>query len=116
MTLTVHFVDSTWKLQSFCLETVPIFEDHTGQNIADAITDVLENWELSPKKLVAFTTDSWSNIVSAFHILDLLRISCFGHNFDLAIRKSLNDPKIQKALSQCHSPSGALPLQLKKNS
>ena len=37
MTLTVHFIDKTWNLQSFCLDTVPIFADHTGQNIADAM-------------------------------------------------------------------------------
>ena len=41
MTLTVHFIDKTWNLQSFCLDTVPIFSDHTGQNITDAVMDIL---------------------------------------------------------------------------
>ena len=44
MTLTVHFIDKEWSLQAFCLETVPMFVDHTGQNIADAIADIFENW------------------------------------------------------------------------
>ena len=33
MSFTVHFIDSAWHLQSFCLD---LFSDHTGQNIAEA--------------------------------------------------------------------------------
>ena len=58
MTITIHFISSDWELNSFCLETVPLFTDHTGQNIADAILDILENWNLSRDNLVATTTDS----------------------------------------------------------
>ena len=35
------------------------------------------------------TTDSGANIVAAFRIVEILRISCFGHNLDLAINKGL---------------------------
>lgn len=84
MTLTVHFVDKTWNLQSFCLQTVTMFADYTGQNIADAVSDIFDNWGLSTENVVAFTTDSGSNvyIIAAFNSLDLLRISCFDHNFN----------------------------------
>ena len=27
----VHFIDDDWQLQSLCLETVPLFEDHMGK-------------------------------------------------------------------------------------
>ena len=43
MSFTVHFIDSDWALQSFCIDTVPIFEDRTGQNIAHAFLEVLQN-------------------------------------------------------------------------
>ena len=46
MSFTVHFIDSNWDLQSICLDTVPLFEDHTGQNIADAFEEVRGNWNL----------------------------------------------------------------------
>ena len=32
LSYTVHFVDHNWELKSFCLETVPLFDDHTGAN------------------------------------------------------------------------------------
>ena len=41
MTFTIHFVDKTRNLRLFCLQTVPMFTDHTGQNIADAVSDIL---------------------------------------------------------------------------
>jgi len=41
LTLTVHFVsDEDWTLQSFCLDTIPLFEGHTGQNISKAVKDI----------------------------------------------------------------------------
>ena len=50
LSFTVHFTDDNWL---FCLDTVPFFGDHTGQNKAEAIDDILENWVL-----VAITTDN----------------------------------------------------------
>jgi len=103
MTFTIHFIDSNWDLRSFCLEATPLYADHTGQNIADAIVDILDNWELSTNGLIATTTDNGSNIVAAFRSLRFLHISCFGHNLDLAIKKGLNIHQIQRALGRCHS-------------
>ena len=77
--------------------------DHTGQNIADTISAILENWKLNKDKLVAFTTDSGSNIVCAFRILQDIHISCFGHNLDLAINKGLDNNRLKKAIGRCHS-------------
>ena len=42
MTLTIHFIDNSWAVRSFCLDTVPLYTDYTGQNIVDAVTDILE--------------------------------------------------------------------------
>lgn len=87
LSFTIHFIDD-WQLHSFCLDTIPLFNDHTGQNIADTIHDVLVNWELKPEALVATTTDNGSNFVSAFkNILQWPRITCFGHNLDLQLTR-----------------------------
>lgn len=64
LSYTVHFIDGAWSLQSFLLDTVPLFEDHTGQNIAEAFQDILANRSLTPDNLVATTTDNGSNFVS----------------------------------------------------
>ena len=103
ITITVHFINHDWELHTCCLETVPMFSDHTGQNIADTVSAIFENWDLSIDKLVASTTDSGSNIVSAFRILNTVRISCFGHNLDLAIKKGLDSARVKSVIGRCHS-------------
>ena len=64
----------------------------------DAILDILDNWQLSTSNLVAATTDSGSNIIAAYNILGLLRISCFGYNVGLAIKKALEQLTYNKLL------------------
>uniref|UniRef100_A0A1X7TEC0 BED-type domain-containing protein n=1 Tax=Amphimedon queenslandica TaxID=400682 RepID=A0A1X7TEC0_AMPQE len=103
ITLTVHYIDGEWSLELKCLDTVALFANHTGDNIADCVTDVLSNWELDIKNAVAATTDSGANVIAAFRTLDLLRISCFGHTLDLAVKKGLSSPMIQRALARCCS-------------
>ena len=103
MTVTIHFIDNEWVLRSYCLSTFPLYEDHTGQNLADAITDVLANWDLRADQIVATTTDNASNIIAAFNLLGMLRLSCFGHNLDLAINRGLQVDRVKRALGKCHS-------------
>jgi len=88
MSFTVHFIDSDWILQSYCLDTLPLFEDHTGENIAAALQDILENWSLSTDKLVAVTTDNRSNYIAALNSLGWTCVSCFSHNLNLAVSKA----------------------------
>ena len=59
-----------------------------ADNLSAALSDVLDAWQLSSAKQVAITTDNGSNIVLACSNLDWLRLSCFGHNLNLAVRKS----------------------------
>ena len=49
---------------SYCLSTFPLHEDHTGKNLADAVTDVLTNWNLNADQIVAATTNNASNIIT----------------------------------------------------
>ena len=114
LSLTVHFIDPSWLLQAITLETVPMFEDHSGQNIAEAIVDVLGNWSLDTSKLVATTTDNGSNFVAAFNSSEWIRVSCFGHNLDLAINKSLNADRVLRAIKMLFS-SGVVQPQLEEN-
>ena len=101
MCLTVHYIDSKWVLQSHCLQAHYIPEDHTGQQLQDALGISLDEWYLDPKKLVSITTDSASNIRLACQLLKWKRLSCFGHNLDLAINKGLNDQRIDRVINLC---------------
>jgi hypothetical protein len=103
LSFTVHFITNDWDMRSYCLDTVPLFEDHTGQNLAEAVQDILANWELTSERLVCTTINNGSNFVSAFDTLDWPRLSCFGHNLDLAVNKALDIQRIQQAIGRCYS-------------
>ena len=88
LSYTIHFI-SKWKLQSRCLQTSFIIEDHTGKNLAEAMRCSLEAWELDESKQVCLTTDSGAKIVNAASTLDWKRLSCFKNNLHLAITNSI---------------------------
>ena len=75
LSYTIHFITRDWSLESFCLDTVPLFEDHTGQNIGEAIQDILMNWNLTPDSLVATTTDNGSNFIAGMDLMGWTRLS-----------------------------------------
>ena len=98
LSYTIHFIRD-WKLRSRCLQTSFMPEDHTGENLVEAMKCSLEAWELDESKQVCLTTDSGANIVNAASRLDWMRLSCFGHNLYLAITNSIKcDDRCTRAL------------------
>ena len=103
MSFTIHFIDSAWNLKSYCLGTIHLGDEHSGENIAAAITELLNDWELNADHLVATTTDNGTNMVAAFNKLGWPRLSCFGHILHLSIGKGLNNEKISRVLGRYHA-------------
>ena len=54
---------------TFCLDTVPLFEVPTSQNLAEAFQDTLHNSKLDSDNLVGITTDNGSNFVCGMELL-----------------------------------------------
>ena len=101
LSYTVHYITPEWQLRSACLCTHYIVEDHTGENLKESLLEILDEWGLDAEKQVAITTDSGSNIKLACRLLRWTRLSCFGHNLDLAISKGLRDYSIEEVLQVC---------------
>ena len=66
--VTIHFVNATYQLKSYLLETLEFQEAHTGTNIAEELQEILRNWRLPQDKILAITTDNGTNIVAALEI------------------------------------------------
>ena len=60
-------------------------------NLNEVLAASLDQWHLDADNQVAITTDSGINIKLACKLLGWQRLSCFGHNLDLAVNKGLDD-------------------------
>ncbi len=99
--LTVHYITGEFSLQSHLLETKEFPESHTGENIAEELEGILQEWNLPLDRLSAVTTDNGSNIVRAADILGWQRMPCFSHTLQLAVEKAMSLPEVSRALARC---------------
>ena len=98
LSLTVHYIDTEWNLQSHCLQANYMPEDHTGEQLQDALSMSFDEWNLES----GFQQACCHNYIKlACQLLKLKRLSCFGHNLDLAINKGLKDSRIDRVLGLC---------------
>ncbi|XP_052432606.1 E3 SUMO-protein ligase ZBED1-like [Carassius gibelio] len=89
MSVTAHYINKEWTLQSKCLQTCFMPESHTADNLEEALREAINDWKLQEKQIACITTDNGANIVAAIRQLKWPWLSCFGHNLNLAINNSL---------------------------
>ena len=69
-TCTCHYINPQCKMQSFCLQTHYIPQEHTGENIKEALSATLQQWNLDQSNQIGITTDSGSNVKLACELLN----------------------------------------------
>lgn len=90
LSLTAHFINSDWTLQTKCLHTMYCPDSHTGENIANFVRSAVSEYGLSVDSVMSVTTDGAANMVSACRKLQVTRIGCFGHLLHNAITNALS--------------------------
>ncbi|KAI7804933.1 putative zinc finger BED domain-containing protein 1-like [Triplophysa rosa] len=105
MSFTVHYLSSDWTLQSKCLETRHVPENHTALTLAESLSGILTDWALDEKKMSCITTDNGANIVAAVAKLGWPWLNCFGHNLHLAVTNAIASERERttRALGLCRS-------------
>ena len=68
LSLTMHFVDSSWDMISCVLATAPFPEHHTAVNIVDKVKQVVEEYNIDINCLLAVVHDQCSNMQLAGEI------------------------------------------------
>lgn len=62
--LSAQFIDNS-KLKNVTLGFIELFGRHTAENLSNWINDILKNFEIQPRQVIAATTDTASNMIAA---------------------------------------------------
>ncbi|KAI4881690.1 hypothetical protein NFI96_031341 [Prochilodus magdalenae] len=82
--------------------TRPLFESHTGANIAEVLQTAVTDWELKkPNHGIAIVTDNARNMDVAVREARLKpHIKCFAHTINLATQAGLGVPRVARLLGR----------------
>ena len=78
MSLTVHFINENFVLQSKCLQTLEVPQGHDTVSLKDVPSAMFTNWKIK-EKVCGDITDNGSNIVNAFSLLKIDHFPCIAH-------------------------------------
>lgn len=85
ISLTIHYVDDEFCPQNWTLEVKELAGIHDGNAIADAIEQIMEEWQLSKLYCVRFLRDGGTNMVAAGELLHVEHMSCLAHCLHLVV-------------------------------
>ena len=94
LSLTMHFVDSSWDMISCILATALFPEHHTAVNIVDKVKQVMEEYDIEINRLLAIVHDQCSNMQLAGEMLceesgNCQSLSCSAHCLQLCVEDGL---------------------------
>ena len=97
ISFTVHFIDSEFKMQSRCLQTLEVLHDHDASSLKQVFSSLYDNWKIS-EKVCGATTDNGQNIVNAVGLLKIEHFPCVAHvhTLQLSIKNGLEVTRVQR--------------------
>ncbi|XP_077086297.1 E3 SUMO-protein ligase ZBED1-like [Siphateles boraxobius] len=91
ITITCHYIDEDWQVNSAVLLTQSMPSRHTAENLAAKLIDAVETWGLNGK-VSACVHDNARNIVAANSPkrVNWESVPCFAHTLQLAVNDGFN--------------------------
>jgi len=97
--VTAHWINSNWEMKLILLDIQQLSDVHTGEVIANAIVNILREFNIG-SRLLALTTDNGSNMVSMgrklgemcaqeFENDGVTHVRCVAHVLNLAAKAGL---------------------------
>ena len=102
VTVTAHYITAEWEIKSPVLQTRPLYESHTGTNLAQVPAEAVAEWKIErPKNNIPVTTDNAKNQVSAVKEAGLgQQIGCFAHVINSASQRGITSHKMDRLLGR----------------
>ncbi|XP_061734385.1 E3 SUMO-protein ligase ZBED1-like [Nerophis ophidion] len=101
LTLSGHFIDKDWQMQSCNLATIHVAVQHTADNISELLKKTTDEWGIT-SKVHAVVTDNGANMVSAVRKTCWKHIPCFSHTLNLIVKDSIKaDTSLESRFEKC---------------
>ncbi|XP_055068182.2 E3 SUMO-protein ligase ZBED1-like [Misgurnus anguillicaudatus] len=99
ITITSHYISQDWNILSHVLQTGAVYESHTGAHLAELLSQVVAEWQLSDKDVV-LVTDNASNMIVAAQVGKFSHVKCFAHTLNLTCQRALKGATLSRLLSR----------------
>ncbi|CAG5000632.1 unnamed protein product [Parnassius apollo] len=99
LTVTIHFFNQN-ILKSYVLTTCDVPTSHTGENLAEIMTDLLTEWKILGK-ISAIVTDNGTNMVKMCNLLGIRHMPCFAHTLNLTLDDSMKLSQVEDITNKC---------------
>lgn len=86
-----------WQLRYYVLATKEVKDHHTGENLANEIKCIVEDFGISNTPASGITTDNAANMVTMTTHLEWPHIRCFAHTLQLSVKAGLKIKEISSA-------------------
>lgn len=97
-TVTVHYLDSTWKMQGGVIKTTAMPERHTAENIAARLHDITKEFRIQ-RKIVACVHDNASNMMAAGRLCEWEDVSCFAYTLQLCVNAGFDQSGLKMTIA-----------------
>ncbi|XP_065054160.1 E3 SUMO-protein ligase ZBED1-like [Rhopilema esculentum] len=87
ITVTAHFIDTNWEMQTFVVDTSEMDERHSAENLAIRLEMVKMEWSLEGKIRVCVRDNAANQVAAGRLCEDWEDFPCFAHTLQLAVKE-----------------------------
>lgn len=102
LSVRCHYITDDWDMQSICLTTMLMQEEHTASNTAEMLEELVASYEIWPRKITAVVQENSAKVVAATYILEEKHgrssVHCRGHILQFVINSAWMYQSTEKAL------------------
>ncbi|XP_071051249.1 E3 SUMO-protein ligase ZBED1-like [Onthophagus taurus] len=105
LAVTAHYINGS-QLNSYLLETKQLVDRHSAGNVASALREGFESWDIF-EKVHCIVTDNASNMRNAITVhLNKTHQPCIAHTLNLCTMNTLKHADLQQLLEKCKNIVG----------
>jgi hypothetical protein len=101
--MTIHYINKGWTLVKFLIGCMPFPENHTGDNIAQKMNQIIDKLPLGFQTTTTCVTDQGANVVKGVEKSNIdNHLSCVDHILHLVVQGAVSNVQtMQAAMDKC---------------